>query len=62
MSEQQDVQFSGSTNTMIAISLVASALSLALSVWSFRRVEALEAFVVVQAVHSAHQHQAGDAH
>lgn len=47
---QNEVQFSGSPNTMIALALVASALSLALSVWSISRVGAIEAFVAVQAI------------
>jgi hypothetical protein len=45
---EQEVSFSGHTNTMIALALVASALSLALSVWSISRVGAIDAFVAVQ--------------
>ena len=47
--------FSGNTDTMIALALVASALSLALSVWSISRVSEIEAFVAVQAIHAAQQ-------
>lgn len=50
----EDVRFSGSTNTMIALALVASALSLALSVWNLARVGNLEAFVSAQAARAAH--------
>jgi hypothetical protein len=49
---ENEVQFSGNINTMIALALVASALSLALSVWSISRVGAIEAFVAVQSVAS----------
>jgi hypothetical protein len=49
MAETNEVSFSGSPNTMIALALVASALALALSVWSISRVQAIEAFVAVQA-------------
>jgi len=45
---ENEVSFSGNTNTMIALALVASALSLALSVWSIQRIGAVEAFVAVQ--------------
>lgn len=48
-----DVVFSGSPNTMIALSLVASALALALSVWSISRVAQIEAFVAVQAIRAS---------
>src|SRR5205085_11504011 len=48
MSETENI-FSGSANTMIALGMVASLLSLALSVWSITRVGELEAFVAVQA-------------
>jgi len=47
---ENEVQFSGNPNTMIALALVASALALALSVWSISRVGAIEAFVAVQSV------------
>lgn len=50
---QEDVSFSGSINTMVALALVASALSLALSVWALSRVGELEAFVTVQSVRAA---------
>jgi hypothetical protein len=50
---EQDVSFSGSSNTMIALALVAAALSLALSVWNISRIGELEAFVAVQAVRAA---------
>lgn len=50
---EEEVSFSGNTNTMIALALVAAALSLALSVWSVRRVSELEAFVAVQAIQAA---------
>ncbi|HEY2774758.1 MAG TPA: hypothetical protein VGK20_11990 [Candidatus Binatia bacterium] len=53
---EEDVKFSGSPNTMIALALVASALSLALSVWSLSRVGDLEAFMAVQAIR-AQQHK-----
>jgi hypothetical protein len=49
---ENEVRLSGSTNTMIALALVASALALALSVWSLKRVGELEVFVAVQAVHA----------
>ncbi len=55
---EEEVRFSGSINTMVAISLVASALSLAVSMWSLSRIGALEAFVAVQAVRSAHHRAA----
>lgn len=48
-----EVRFSGNPNTMIALTLVASALSLALSMWSVSRVGELEAFVAVQAIADA---------
>lgn len=51
----QEVSFSGSTNTMIALALVASALSLALSVWSISRLGEVEAFVAVQSIRAAQQ-------
>ena len=47
---EDEVRFSGSPNTMIALALVASALSLALSVWSISRVGTIEAFVAMQSV------------
>lgn len=50
---ENEVAFSGNSNTMIALALVASALSLALSVWSISRVGEIEAFVAVQAVRQA---------
>lgn len=50
---QEDVSFSGSINTMVALAMVASALSLALSVWALSRVGELEAFVTIQAVRAA---------
>ena len=50
--------FSGNASTMIALGMVASLLSLALSVWSITRVGELEAFVAVQAIQS-HAAQAG---
>ena len=46
---ENEVQFSGHPNTMIALALVTSALALALSVWSISRVGTIEA-VVAQAV------------
>jgi len=46
---------SGNPNTMIALALVASALALALSVWSITRVSEIEAFVAVQAIQAAQQ-------
>ena len=52
---EEDVRFSGSTNTMIALALVASALALALSVWSLSRIGDVEAYLAVQAVRSARQ-------
>ena len=53
MSNGNEVSFSGSTNTMIAIALVAAALSLALSVWNVSRIGELETFVKIQAVRAA---------
>jgi hypothetical protein len=52
-SDQVEVEFSGNINTMVGISLVASALALALSVWSLSRIGDIEAFVAVQAVRAA---------
>ena len=48
----KEVGFSGSVNTLIAIALVASALALALSVWSLKRVGEVEVFLAVQAVNA----------
>lgn len=48
-----EVRFSGNPNTMIALTLVASALSLALSMWSVSRVGELETFLAVQAMADA---------
>lgn len=45
-----DVKFSGHTNTMVAIALIASALSLVLSLWSVSRVAQLRAIVVAQSM------------
>ena len=55
MSNNEDVGFSGSTNTMLGIALVTAAISLALSVWSISRINDLEAFVAIQAVRSAQE-------
>lgn len=46
----QDVRFTGNTNTMIALTLVASTLSLALSVWTIARIGEVEAYVAVLSV------------
>jgi len=51
--DQVEVQFSGNINTMLGISLVAAALSLALSVWCLSRVGDLEAYVAVRAAQQA---------
>lgn len=57
MSENENI-FSGSTNTMVALGMVASLLALALSVWSITRVGELEAFVALQAIQAQAQAQA----
>lgn len=49
MAEEQEVRFSGSLNTMVAITLVMSALSLAISVWLIGRVGNVEAYLAAQA-------------
>lgn len=46
----QDVRFTGSSNTMIALTLVASTLSLALSVWTIARIGELESYMAVLSV------------
>lgn len=46
----QDVNFSGSVNTMVALAMLAAVLALALSAWNLNRIAALEAFVTLQAV------------
>jgi hypothetical protein len=56
---ENEVRFSGHPNTMIALTLVASTLSLALSMWTVSRVGDLEAFVAVQAITEAAK-RAGD--
>lgn len=56
-SDEVEVQFSGNLNTMVAIALVAAALSLSLSVWCLSRIGDLEAFVAVQAIRSVQQQQ-----
>lgn len=56
---EPEVGFSGSLNTMVALSLVTGALSLALSVWCLSRIGDLEAFVAVQAVKQAQAHRQG---
>jgi hypothetical protein len=58
-SDKVEVGFSGNINTMVAISLVAAALALSLSVWCLSRIGDLEAFVAVQAVRAAQQKAGG---
>jgi len=53
--DQVEVSFSGNINTMVALSLVAAALSLSLTVWCLSRIGDLEAFVAVQAVRATQQ-------
>lgn len=47
---EREVRFTGDTNTMVALTLVASTLSLALSMWSLSRLGQVEAFLAVLAV------------
>lgn len=56
---EPEVGFSGSINTMVALSLVTGALSLALSVWCLSRIGDLEAFVAIQAVRQAQAQRQG---
>ena len=54
-SDKVEVGFSGNINTMVGLALVASALALALSVWSMARIGDLEAIVAAQAAQAAKQ-------
>lgn len=53
--ETEDVRFSGSPNTMIALTMLASTLSLALSTWALVRIGNLETFVAVMAIQESRQ-------
>ena len=55
---EEEVRFTGNPNTMIALTLVASTLALALSMWSVSRIGEVEAFMAVLAVQQA-EGQAG---
>ena len=56
---ESEVRLSGQPNTLIALALVASALALALSVWSLSRVNQIETFVAVQAIRASQQQHPG---
>jgi len=50
---QQDVQLSGSVNTMAVIALVAAMLSLSLNFWCLDRINGLQASIQIDRINAA---------
>ncbi len=53
MSQENDVEFTGSSNTMTAIALVAALLSLALNFWNIQRTNGLQVAIEVDRINAA---------